>query len=131
MNDFWKAAAMILVSVILCLTIGRQEKEIAALLALTVVCITGALALRYLEPVFDLMRYLQSVGNIHGEIVDTLMRIVGIAVTSDMVGRICLDSGFGSLNKSIQLLGGAAMLSAALPLVESLITLVQDILGNL
>ena len=131
MTDFWKAAAIILISMILSLTIARQEKDMAILLTLAAVCITALLTVRYLEPVLDLMRQLEMIGNLQGGLLDALMKAVGIALTAELISLLCQDSGFSSLGKSVQLLGGAVVLSLSVPLIQALMTLFQEILSDL
>lgn len=131
MEDFWKAAAAVLVAVILCLSIGRQERELATLLVITVVCMTGILALRYLEPVLDLLRRLERIGDLQEGVLDSLMRILGISLAAELVGRICQDAGFGAMGKSVHFLASAAVCYGAIPLMESLIALLQEILSGL
>lgn len=130
MEYFWKAAAMILISMILGLTIGQQERDMAILLVLTAVSITAALILRILEPVLDLMRKLEAMGNLQNDLLDNLIRSVGIALAAEIISTLCTDSGFSSLGKSIQLLGSAVILSLSVPLLNTLVVMFRNILGN-
>ncbi len=129
MDGFWKAAAGILITVILSISLGKQE--ISLLLATTVSCMAAAIALSYLKPVMAFIQELETMGNLPGGILDTLLKAVGIAVVSEVVGKICSDAGNASLGKTMQLLGSAVILYLTIPLASSLLTLIQDILGML
>ena len=131
MAEFWKAAAIILISLILSLAIGRQEGDISVLLTLAAICTTAVLTVRYLEPVLDLLRQLESAGNLQEGLLDAVIKAVGIALTAELIALLCQDSGHSSLGKSIQLLGSAVILSLSIPLIQSLMSLFQEILGNL
>ena len=61
MTEFWKAAAMILIAVVLGLAVGKREKDISVLLTMAVCCMTAMIAVSYLEPVLDFLWELESV----------------------------------------------------------------------
>ena len=131
MDGFWKASAVVLITVILCLAIGKQEKDIAAILSMTACCIAAIAAVSYLEPVFDLLRELEEIGDIQSGTLGLLLKAVGIALVSELAGMVCSDAGNGSLGKTLQVLGSAAILYLSIPMFQALLTLIRDILGEL
>lgn len=131
MEEFWKAAAAILLTVILALAVGKQEKDISVLLSMAVCCLVGAAAISYLQPVMDLLRELGELGEVSGETLEILMKAVGIALVSEVAGMLCSDAGNGSLGKMLQMVGSAAILYLSIPLFHGLLTLIQEILGEL
>lgn len=131
MDGFWKAAAAILLTVILALAVGRQEKDLSVLMSMAVCCLAGVIAISYLEPVMDLMWELGELGEVSGGTLEILMKAVGIALVSEIAGMLCTDAGSGSLGKMLQMVGSAAILYLSIPLFRSLLTLIQEILGEL
>ena len=131
METFWKAAAIVLITVILGLAVGKQEKDIAALLTMTGCCLLGIFAVSYLEPVLDLLRELESVGQLQSGMLGILLKAVGIALTAEIAGMICADAGNGSLGKTLQLLGSAVILYLSIPIFQAFLTLIREILGEL
>ncbi len=131
MDGFWKAAAAILLTVILALAVGKQEKDISVLLSMAVCCLAGVVAISYLEPVVDLMRELGELGEVSGNTLGILMKAVGIALVSEIAGMLCSDAGNGSLGKMLQMLGSAAILYLSIPIFRGLLTLIQEILGGI
>lgn len=131
MDGFWKAAAAILLTVILALAVGRQEKDLSVLMSMAVCCLAGVIAISYLEPVMDLMWELGELGEVSGGTLEILMKAVGIALVSEIAGMLCTDAGNGSLGKMLQMVGSAAILYLSIPLFRSLLTLIQEILGEL
>lgn len=131
MDGFWKAAAAILLTVILALAAGRQEKDLSVLMSMAVCCLAGVIAISYLEPVMDLMWELGELGEVSGGTLEILMKAVGIALVSEIAGMLCTDAGNGSLGKMLQMVGSAAILYLSIPLFRSLLTLIQEILGEL
>lgn len=131
MSDFWKATAAVLITVFLSLAIGKQEKDISVLLAMVVSCMSAMIAISYLIPVLDFLRELEAVGNLQNGMLSILLKAVGIGLVAELARLICEDAGCGSLGKSLQLLGSATILYLSVPVFRTLLTLLQDILGEL
>lgn len=131
MEGFWKATAAILLTIILIVAVGKQEKDISVLLGMAVCCLAGVIAISYLEPVVGLMWELGQLGEISGSTLGILMKAVGIALVSEIAGMLCSDSGSASLGKMLQMLGSAAILYLSIPIFRGLLTLIQEILGEI
>jgi len=128
---FWKTAAGILVGVVLILAVGKQEKDLALLLTMAVSVMAALAAFSYLEPVLDFLYRLERLGDVQSGALGILLKITGISLVTELTGNICRDSGNGALAQGMQLLGSAAILSQSLPVLESLLDLIQRILGEL
>ena len=128
MAIFWKAAAAALVTVILSLALGKQEKDIGAILSMAVCCIVMVSALIYLEPVLDFLRELEAVGDLQGDFLGTLLKALGIGLVAEIASTVCTDAGNGSLGKTVQTLGSAVILYLSLPVFRALMDMVSQIL---
>ena len=131
MDAFWKAAGLVLLTTILGITIGKTEKDFALLLIIMACCITARVTASYLEPVLDLLWELQSLGNLQDGLVKTMVKAVGITVVAELAGMICYDAGNQALGKALQFTATAAVLYLSLPAFNALLTLMQEILGEL
>ena len=131
MELFWKAAAGVLIAVILGLVLGKQEKDISVMLSMAVCAMVAVIALNYLEPVLDLLRRLETLGNLGGEMLTVLLKALGIALVAEIAGMVCNDSGNGALGRTLQILGTAAVLWLSIPIFEAFLNLIQEILGEL
>ena len=131
MDTFWKAAAAVLLAVVLVPTVAKTEKDISMLLTMAVCCLVAAAAFSYLEPVLYLLWELKTLGDLSGEMLGILMKAVGIGLVAEIAGMICADAGNGSLGKTLQILASAAILYLSIPLFQAFLTLVQEILGQL
>ena len=127
MPDFWKAAAIVLLTVILGGSIGRNEKELAILLNLAACCSVAMIAIKNLAPVMDYLWMINGAMDNPGSFTEILLKVAGIAVGSELVGMISSDAGSSSLAKVMRLLGVSATLSMSLPMFETLFTMIQDI----
>lgn len=129
MTMLWKAVSAALIAAILGITLGKQEKDIAAVLTMTVCAILCRVVFSYLEPVLDLMREIAENSSFRTDILDVLIQAVGIGLICELAGMLCSDAGSTSLAKAVQLLSAAATLYLSIPLVQGLYTMICDILG--
>jgi len=88
-------------------------------------------ALSYLESVFGFFERLQSIGDLDRDKMEIVLKATGIGMLSEITNLICIDAGYSTLGKSIKVLSTAVILWLALPLLESLLDLLETILGVL
>lgn len=119
-----------LLAVILVLALGKQGKEAGLLLTLAVCCMLGVLALSYLEPVVALIRQLQDMADLDTQMLQILLKAVGIGIIGEIASLICSDAGNAALGKALQLLSAAVILWLSIPLVNALLELLEKILGE-
>ena len=130
MDRFLQAAAGIMAAVIMWIILSKQGKEYALLLSLGTCCLVLLVMFRFLEPVLDLLKQLQTLGNLQPEWLSVMLKAVGIGLVVEMGALICSDAGNAALGKTLQILGAAAVLWLSIPLMNSLIELLQQILGG-
>ncbi len=130
MELFWKASAGVLIAVILQLALGKQQKDMGTLLVVAVCCMVSIIGFSYLEPVLDLLRELEVLGDLQGDLLGILLKALGIGLVAEVAGMVCCDAGNASLGKTIQLLGSTVILYLSVPIFRSLLELIQRILGE-
>lgn len=131
MEEFIKAAGLILVSVILCLILSGHSKSFPILIVIAVSSIVAMASLKYIRPVLDFFDQLQSMGNWDSELMTILIKAVGIGILSEITALICADSGNSALGKSLQILTTAVILWLSLPLFTGLLELISQLLGKI
>ena len=131
MERFFQVSAGIMAAVILWIVLSRQGKEYALLLSIGASCIVLVVMLRFLEPVLELVEKIQSLGNLQPEWLNILLKAVGIGMVSEIGALICTDAGNATLGRTLQILGAAAVLWLSVPLVNSLLGLLEQILGGI
>jgi stage III sporulation protein AD len=131
MTPFLQISGAVLLAVILVLALKSYCKEIGTILAITVCCLTGLTALRYLQPVLEFLKKLEDLGGLDEVMIEILLKATGIGILSEIANLVCKDAGNESMGKSMQLLGTAVILYLSLPLFQTLIELLQKILGEL
>lgn len=120
-----------MLSLILILMLGKQERDLAAMLSIAVCCMIALTALTTLAPVMDFLRRLETEGNFGPFGLDSIVKMVGIGLVSELVATLCQDAGNASLGKQVQLLAGIVILKLSLPLLETLLELIENLLGDL
>lgn len=131
MELFLKTAAGCMLSMILILMVGKQEQGLAVILSIAVCCMIAVAALTTLTPILDFLHRLDAAGNLNQFGLGNLLKMVGIGLVSELVATLCQDAGNTSLGKQVQLLGGIVILKLSLPLLETLLELIEKLLGEL
>ena len=130
MDDFLKVIGGVRIALVLWLCLQKQEKDIALLLTLTVCLLVACIALKAMSPVLDFLRQLEAMGQLQDGILGILLKAVGIGMVSELAAMVCADAGNGSLEKTVRLLGTVTMLTVSLPIFQTLLTLIQELLGT-
>ena len=126
MDTFEKAVAGILIGLVLWLCLQRQEKDMALLLSLAACAMGTGVALKGFAPVLDLLRQLESIGQLQDGVLGILLKAAGIGLIAELAGMICADAGNGAMEKTVRLLGSATMLTLAVPIFQTLLKLIQE-----
>lgn len=128
MADFWKAAALVILAVILGCTIGKTEKDIAVVLSALVCCLVAGTTLGYLSEVLTFLWKLG--GSLSGRhsFLEPLLKIAGVSLLSELISLLSADAGNASLRKAMGILGNAVILFLALPIFEAFYSIVQELL---
>lgn len=123
-----KAAAGALIAAILGLILQKQGKEYALILVLAVSAMGACLALSYIKPVLTFLERLQYLAKLDQEVLEILLKVVGIGLISEICGTICTDMGNAALGKMLQLLSATMILWLSLPILEQVMDLVMEVL---
>ena len=130
MDLFFKATAAVLLSVILFLILNPHCKELGILITLVVCCMVAITAGQFIQPVVGFLDTLQQVGDLDNAYLSVLLKVVGIGFLSEVAALVCTDAGNATLGKTLQMLAACVILWLSIPLLDSLLELIQDILGE-
>ena len=129
MELYFKGAAGILLAAVLGLALQKQEKDLSAVLTAAVIAMAAVLMLRLLEPVLELLRQLEQVGNLRSDALELLLKAAGIGLTAEVAGLVCADAGNAALAKMLHLLGTAAILCLSVPMFTALLECITEMVG--
>ena len=128
MDIYLKIIVGILVSIIMCLVLEKENKYLSILLIIFACCAAIIAATNYIKPIITFFKKLEVLGALNEGLLNTLMKAIGVGFLGEISNLICLDSGNASLGKVIQLSSTVVMLWIAIPLMTELIELVEKIL---
>ena len=131
MEILLKGSAFALTVTVLYEMVAGRNKETGVLLAALGSAMILLLAVSYIEPVIAFIKRLQAIGNLNYEMLGILIKCVGIGVLAEISVLVCNDMGNTSVGKSLQILAAALILWISLPLLNSLLDLVEEILGEI
>lgn len=131
MEWFLKAALGILAAALMWIILSNRGKEYALVLSIGACCVALLAAFQFLNPVLDLLHRLQSLGNLQPEWLSVMLKAVGIGLVVEIGTLICTDAGNAVMGKTLQILGTIAVLWLCVPLMNSLMGLVEQILGGI
>lgn len=130
MEIFWKTISLGLIASVFVLAIGKQERDISTVLTMIVCSMVGTVLLTALQPVLQTLRQWSSEANLQFEILETLFKALGIGFVGELAGMVCKDAGNSSLGSMMQMLASATILSLTMPVLQSLLSLIQEILRS-
>ena len=128
---FLKTIAITMISLTVWILLSKQSKEISLSLSVIVCCIILIAAMAYVKPVLDFLNRLENLGQLDSEMISILLNAVGIIFLSELVALLCKDSGNAALGNSVQLLGTAVILWLSLPMLNSVLDTIEEILTAL
>ena len=129
MELYFKGAAGILLAAVLGLALQKQEKDLSAVLTAAVIAMAAVLMLRLLEPVTELLRQLEQVGNLRSDALELLLKAAGIGLTAEVAGLVCADAGTAALAKMLSMLGTAAILCLSVHMFTALLECITEMVG--
>lgn len=131
MERFLQASAGVLAATVLWIILSKQGKEYALLLSLGACSLVLIVVFQFFQPVVELLRKLQNLGQLQPQWLSVMLKALGIGLVVEMGSLICTDAGNAALGKTMQILGAVAVLWLCIPLINSLVELLQQILGGL
>lgn len=131
MEQYWQGIIVSLLTVVAVIILGSKNKDIGMLLTLFCCCAIGIMAFAFLSPVLSFLEKLRSLSKIDPELFNVLWKAVGIGFVGEIAGLVCTDAGNASMGKMVQLLTSCVMIWICIPLFESLVELVDTVLGGI
>lgn len=122
-----KGAAVGIIAALCALLIKKSNQEIglvAAIAATAVICIAAA---ELLGSVFDVIHYAISRTGLSSAVFMPIVKCVGIAIVVNISASLCKDAGQSGIASAVDLLGAAAAVFTALPLIKSLLEMIGEL----
>ena len=123
------AAAAGLVGTVLALILGQYRPEFRMLVTAAVTLLLMAMVLEQLSPVLEQLRSTIELTGLTGDYAAILFKAVGICLLTQLAGDVCRDSGESSIASKIELAGRAAILLAAMPLIQEVLAWAWELMN--
>ena len=125
MDIIIRAAAAAVVGSILALLLKKNTPELSLMAAMATGMTVIFLAVSLCGGIVDVLRRAVRVSGAAAMYVSPVMKCVGIGLITNLAGQVCRDAQQGTAASAVELCGVFCALYAALPLVESLLTVVE------
>ena len=122
-----KGAAVGTVAALCALLIKKSNQEMGlavAIAAAAVICIAAA---ELFGDIFDVIHYAISRTGLSSAVFMPIVKCVGIAIVVNISSGLCKDAGQSGIASSVDLLGAAAAVFTALPLIKSLLEMIGEL----
>lgn len=123
-----KAAAVGLTGAVLCLLLKKTAPELGFLVSVAVSLMAAGLGVSLLEEAVELLEMLRREADLAPAMVSPVLKCVGIGVVTRLSVDMCRDAGQGAVASAVELCGTACALTAALPLVRTLLSMIGEML---
>lgn len=130
MSTFLKAVAIALTGLVLWLCLNKYNKDMSLLLTISVCVALLITALAVLKPVVNFFWKLQELGSLDKDLLQIVLKTVGIGFLGDMCSELCKDAGNTSMCKALQVTTTITILWLSLPVFEKMLKLLENILGT-
>lgn len=128
MEILLKAAAAAILGCAVCLLLKKSSPEMSLSLAL-IICVLGlALGAGIAAPILKLLSRAREMSGLGEAVFYPVVKAVGIGLCTKLCGDVCKDSGQAAMAAMLETLGAFCALYAALPLMESLLDMLEGLM---
>lgn len=131
MEQLWKGIGICLLTCILIIITGKQNKDIALILSIAGTIAVSAISVSFLTPVIEYMKQLSQAASFSTAHLNVLMKATGVGLVAELAATVCSDSGNSSLGSVIRLMSSAVILWLSVPVFQALMKLIGSILGEI
>ena len=121
-------AAIGIIAAVLITLLKETKPELAVMLGVAAGVIIIILVVDELYEVVVAFCNIAEGSGIAGGIFTTVLKIIGIGYVTEFAANVCADSGCKSVGDKIQFAGKVVIMVLALPIINSLLSLIVEIL---
>lgn len=119
-----------LISAIFATVLKKHCGELSILLGLGTGALICIVFLKLLQPILSFLEELRKLSSLSQELMDPLLKCLGIGLLSQICVNICSDSGQTAIGKMIEISGCILCLYVSLPLFRGVISLLGSLGGE-
>lgn len=130
MELFLQAAVLAIITVVLTAMLKKTNQELALLLSLAACVLLGVFLMHLAEPVVEFLTKLRDLAGLDKSLMTPMLKTIGIGLLTQLSATICADAGENAIAKLVEVCGGVLALYVALPLMEAVIDMVEQMSGG-
>ena len=130
MELFLQAAAIAVITVVLTSLLKKTNRELALLLTLAAWILIGVFFMRLAEPIVDFLSKLRNLAGLDKTLMTPMLKTIGIGFLTQISATVCADAGENAIAKLVEICGGVLALYVALPLLEAVLDMVEQMSGG-
>ncbi len=111
-----------------CLLLKKSNPEMGLALSLVVCALGFVLAAGLLTPIISLLEAARRLSGLSDTLFYPVIKSVGIGIWAKLASDVCKDSAQGAMAGCIEMAGAICALYVALPLMESLLDMLEELL---
>ena len=128
MESIVKIAAVAVTAALCAVAIKKQVPELGLVLGL----LAGAMILSFsftaLQSVKDMLETLADTAGLSPAVLAPVVKTVGIAIVTKLAAEVCRDAKEGGIAAFVETAGTAAALLVCLPLMETVLSMITELL---
>ncbi len=128
MAELGKIIAICLIGAVLTLLLEKSHSELAILLALSVCAGLLLFGLSRLETVLSALKQLAQAGGLSSDLLQPLVKTVGIALVTRTGAELCRDAKQGAMASVVEMAGAFCAIIVSLPLLGAVWELLRGML---
>lgn len=128
MAELGKIIAICLIGAVLTLLLEKSHPELAILLALSVCAGLLLFGLSRLGTVLSALKQLAQAGGLSSDLLQPLVKTVGIALVTRTGTELCLDAKQGAMASVVEMAGAFCAIIVSLPLLGAVWELLRGML---
>lgn len=128
MAELGKIIAICLIGAVLTLLLEKSHPELAILLALSVCAGLLLFGLSRLGTVLSALKQLAQAGGLSSDLLQPLMKTVGIALVTRTGAELCRDAKQGAMASVVEMAGAFCAIIVSLPLLGAVWELLRGML---
>lgn len=130
MKSFLQVTVIGLVTVVFTNLLRKNSKDLSVLLSLAACCVIAVMVAELVRPILSFLEKIRGFSKLDKALTEPVFKTVGIGILTQISANVCADAGESAISKLIELCGGILALYISLPLLESVLDMLQTIGGS-
>ena len=126
--DIFKIAGFGIAAAVFAVFIKGWRPELAMQVSLVATVVILASVLPYLKTVTEMLRDITAQAGVESRYIGVVLKIVGIAYVAQFASELCRDAGEGAIASKIEVAGKVFIMTLSMPIIYSLLEVVNEII---